>query len=115
MLKSVALAAVLLLAGLSAPAQTPRTVKPPDIDSTMIAVTTVKCQMCADAITSALHKVDGVKSAKVDLEAKMVKVLYYPRVVPVRLLERAIAYAGYDANKTKRIPAAYDKLPSCCK
>jgi len=86
-----------------------------EIDSTMIVITTVKCQKCADAVTSALHRVDGVKSASVDLGAKVVKVVYYPKVVPIRLLERAIAYAGYDANKTKRNPVAYEKLPSCCK
>lgn len=106
---------VALVAALSAPAQTTKPVKAADMDSTIIEVNTVKCQKCADAITTALRRVDGVQFAHVDLDTKVVKVVYYPKVVPVRLLERAIAYAGYDANKTRRIATAYEKLPACCK
>jgi copper chaperone CopZ len=82
---------------------------------TIIKVPTIVCGSCVTTVTTALKKVDGVKTAKVDLKKKTATVTYASAKVTVDKLEKAIADAGYDANKVKRNPEAYEKLDACCK
>jgi mercuric ion binding protein len=82
---------------------------------TTITVPTIVCGSCVTTVTKALKKVDGVKSAKVDLKKKTATVTYASTKVTVEKLEQAIADAGYDANNVKRNPEAYGKLDACCK
>ena len=116
-MKKIIAAAALLLAILPAlsNAQEKTEGKSSDIDSTFIEVKTVRCQMCVNAITNALQKVDGVESADVDLETQIAKVTYHPANVSLAMMEKAIASVGYDANKTKRNRKAYNRLCPCCK
>jgi periplasmic mercuric ion binding protein len=85
------------------------------VSKTVIVVPTLVCGSCVTTVTKALKKVDGVKTAKVDLKAKTATVTYASAKVTVRKLEQAIADAGYDANGVKRNPEAYEKLDACCK
>ena len=82
---------------------------------TIIKVPTIVCGSCVTTVTNALKKVDGVKTAKVDLKKKTATVTYASTKVTVDKLENAIAQAGYDANNVKRNPEAYEKLDACCK
>ena len=82
---------------------------------TIIKVPTIVCGSCVSTVTKALKKVDGVKTAKVDLKKKTATVTYASTKVTVDKLERAIGAAGYDANNVKRNPEAYEKLDACCK
>jgi copper chaperone CopZ len=82
---------------------------------TTINVPTIVCNSCVKTVTSALKKVDGVKTAKVDLKKKTATVTYASTKVTVDKLELAIANAGYDANNVKRNADAYEKLDACCK
>jgi copper chaperone CopZ len=87
----------------------------PKVEMTVIQVPTVVCGSCVSTITKALKKVDGVKTTKVDVEKKTATVSFVSTKVTLSKIERAIANAGYDANSTKRDPAAYEKLDACCK
>lgn len=80
-----------------------------------ISVPTVQCGNCQANIESALKELDGVKSAKVDLDAKTALVSYDAMKADLAALENAIAKAGYDANSTKRDSMAYLELDACCK
>ena len=80
----------------------------------MISVPTVQCNSCVKTITTALDKVDGVKSVKIDLEKKMAHVNYDAEKVKLNDIEKAITAAGYDANDLKRDEDAHSTLPSCC-
>ena len=82
---------------------------------TTIKVPTIVCGSCVTTVTNALKKVDGVKTAKVDLKKKTATVTYASTKVTVDKLEKAIADAGYDANNVKRNAEAYEKLDACCK
>ncbi len=80
-----------------------------------IAVPTIQCGMCVDKIEGALTKVEGVKSAKVDLEKKMTLVVYNDKTTNLQSLEKTITDAGYNANDKTRNPEAYASLSMCCK
>ncbi|MDZ7265931.1 MAG: heavy-metal-associated domain-containing protein [candidate division KSB1 bacterium] len=80
-----------------------------------ISVPTVQCGSCQNKVEKALQAVAGVKTAKVDLDAKVARVSFDPQKVGLAELEKAIALAGYDANNVKRDSTAYAGLDPCCK
>jgi mercuric ion binding protein len=84
-------------------------------ETVVINVPTVVCGTCKANITKAVNKVAGVKSVKVDLKKKTATIAFASGKTTLDKLEMAISKAGYDANKTKRDPAAYEKLDECCK
>lgn len=85
------------------------------ISETQISVPTVQCGSCQANIETVLKKLEGVKSAEVDLETKSASVRFDPQKIELAALENAIAMAGYDANSTKRDATAYAELDACCK
>jgi copper chaperone CopZ len=114
-LMSLFVALLLILAVVSAQPQQKVKTSATKIDTTMINVPTIVCNSCISTITKALKKVDGVKSTKIDLKMKIATVTYASTKTSLSKIEKAIANAGYDANNTKRDPAAYEKLDACCK
>ncbi len=80
----------------------------------MISVPTIQCETCVQTVEAAVKKVEGVKSVKVDLKEKIAHVNFDAEKTNQQKIEKAIAAAGYDANKTKRDEAAHAKLPKCC-
>jgi copper ion binding protein len=80
----------------------------------MIMLPTIQCDTCVETIKSAVEKVQGVQTVNVDLKKKMAHVNFDPTKTSQEKIEKAIAAAGYDANKTKRDEKAYAKLPMCC-
>lgn len=93
----------------------PQKADAPKSESVVIKVPTVVCSSCVITITKALKTVEGVKSTKIDIKKKTATVTYASTKVSLSQIEKAIANAGYDANSTKRDPAAYEKLDACCK
>lgn len=85
------------------------------VETVSINVESAVCGSCAKTIEKALKNVDGVKSAKVDIDKKVAEVKYVASKANLSQLETAIATAGYDANNTKRNKDAYEKLDACCK
>lgn len=80
-----------------------------------IKVPTIQCESCANNVKAALQELQGIKSAQVDLTAKIAQVSFDPAALGISDLENAIAKAGYGANDTKRDSLAYGDLDACCK
>lgn len=66
------------------------------MERTQFTVTGMTCEHCVKTVTEALKGVDGVKVAKVHLEAKEAEVTYDPSHVSVDDLKAAVKAAGYD-------------------
>ncbi|MBK7038868.1 MAG: heavy-metal-associated domain-containing protein [Bacteroidetes bacterium] len=77
--------------------------------------TSAQCGSCKSAIEKAVNNVDGVKSAELDLETKIVTVKYDVEKTNVDALKSAIVNIGYDANEVAADAKAYENLHSCCK
>ncbi len=65
-----------------------------------IPVEGMHCQGCAQTLSSALQRVDGVRAAKADFEAKLVKVSFDEARVGERRLREAIRACGYEPRAT---------------
>ena len=77
--------------------------------------TSAVCGHCKKAIETAVTSVDGVKSATVDLDTKIVTVKYDVEKTNVDALKTAIVNIGYDADEIPADVKAYDNLSPCCK
>ena len=64
---------------------------------TMFRVPTIRCGGCAETITQALNRIDGVEAVDVDVQAKTVAVDHEPRTAR-ETLETALATAGFPAE-----------------
>ena len=77
--------------------------------------TSAICEMCQHAIEYDLTFVKGVKTAELNLDNKMVTVLYNPNKITPEELRTRITKVGYHADFMARDSIAYGKLPFCCK
>lgn len=80
-----------------------------------IQTPTTVCETCVQTIQTALGKVSGVKSVKVDLKKKVTIVKVGESGPTLQEIEKAISKAGYQANDLKADPVGYKNLPACCK
>ncbi len=104
---------MLIIGGLMAiqiQAQPPATKKTEEVKIT----TSAQCDMCKERIEKALYKVKGVISASLDVESKVVTVVYRPNKTDIQALRKAINDAGYDADDSPANNNAYKNLPECC-
>lgn len=85
------------------------------VTTARIDLPTIQCDMCVDRVEGALKNMEGVEQVDVDLKHKRALVIYRPAQTDLRRLEEAVTMAGYDANKRKADPEAYERLPDCCK
>jgi P-type Cu+ transporter len=70
------------------------------------AVTGMTCASCVRRIEKALHKVDGVSQASVNLATEKAKVAFDPSAVSTADLKRAVEKAGYGVGHISDLPAA---------
>ncbi|MBS1913733.1 MAG: heavy-metal-associated domain-containing protein [Bacteroidetes bacterium] len=81
-----------------------------------IAVPTMQCETCAAAITKGVKGVSEAQDVKVDVDTKTVFVKVANNTPDTRRqIEQTIAGVGYSTKSVQRDPAAYAKLPECCK
>lgn len=76
--------------------------------------TSAKCGQCKRTIEKALHKTEGVKSADLNLDDKVVTVKYDADQTDPETIREAIAASGYDADDVPCDKEAHDGLPRCC-
>ena len=76
--------------------------------------TTAVCGMCKDRIEGVLSAVEGVKSARLDLTTKKVKIKYDDALQSESSLRAIIAQIGYGADEVPADQAAHEALPGCC-
>lgn len=77
--------------------------------------TSAQCKMCKDRIEKALSYEKGIYSSNLDLNTKVVTVVYNPKKNSPDKIRLAISKLGYQADDLKADPFAYEALPPCCK
>jgi len=77
--------------------------------------TSAQCGMCKTRIENGLAYEAGIKNVSLDLETKVVTVVYNPKKTNPDKIRTIINNLGHDADDTKANKEAYDKLPACCK
>ena len=71
--------------------------------------------MCQYTLEKDLAFEKGVKEAVLNLDDKVMTILYNPKKTDPETLRRRITMVGYHADTLTRNSTAYDKLPMCCK
>lgn len=77
--------------------------------------TSAVCKMCKEAIERDLTFEKGVKEVNLDVESKILTVVYNKKRTDPTTLRQRVTKVGYHADSLKRDPVAYDNLPFCCK
>ncbi|MCX6267082.1 MAG: heavy metal-associated domain-containing protein [Bacteroidetes bacterium] len=82
---------------------------------TVLIKTSAVCGMCKDRIENCFAFEKGVKSSSLDIDTKVVTVIYNPAKTSPEELRKTLSKLGYDADTVAANQAAYNKLPACCK
>lgn len=77
--------------------------------------TSAICEMCQYALEKDLAFEKGVKEATLNLDDKVMSIVYNPKKTDAQTLRERITMVGYHADTLARNPIAYKKLPMCCK
>lgn len=62
------------------------------------AIENMTCALCPITVKTAMEHVDGVKSVKVNFDAKTATVVYDPSIATAEAIARASTNAGYPAT-----------------
>jgi len=76
--------------------------------------TSAVCETCKETIEHEMSFAKGVKTVTLDLETKIVKVVYNPAKTNENDIRVALTRVGYDADSLAADPKAFRKLPECC-
>lgn len=71
------------------------------------------CNMCKKRIDKAVAA-DGITKADWNVNTKIMTVSYDPAKITNDAIQKKIAAAGHDTEKSKAADSTYAKLPSCC-
>ncbi len=77
--------------------------------------TTAQCGMCKERIETAMAFEKGIKSSELNLETKILTVVYKTGKTSNEKIRLAVTKLGYDADDMKKDEKAYKSLPGCCK
>jgi cation transport ATPase len=77
--------------------------------------TSAQCSMCTATIEKAMAYERGVESSSLDLDTKILTVIYKEKKTSPDKIRKAISDVGYDADDVAANERAYSKLPACCK
>lgn len=77
--------------------------------------TSAQCDMCKERIEKAMAYEKGVKKSVLDIDSKVLKVIYIPTKTTPEKIRKAVSAVGYDADDVPADPKAYSALPPCCK
>ncbi len=70
----------------------------------------MSCASCAAAIERAIKRLDGVKSANVNLATERATVEYFPELVSILDLRRAVQEAGYDVESEEEVDRSLEEM-----
>jgi len=77
--------------------------------------TSAICEMCQYRLEKDLTYEKGVKEALLNLDDKVMTIVYNPEKTNPLALRNRITLVGYHADTLARNEDAYKKLPMCCK
>lgn len=109
MKKAILISVVLLLTSLMSFSQATKKTEEIKI------MTSTQCGQCKTRIETAMAYEKGVVKSNLDLETKILTVVYKPGKTTPDKIRKAISDVGYDADDVLADEAAYKKLPACCK
>ena len=72
-----------------------------------------ECVQCKNRIEKSL-KINGVKSAKWDVQTEMLNVVYDPSTLDLKMIQSKILSVGHDLETQKAKDDIYETLPECC-
>jgi copper chaperone CopZ len=107
-MKKVLLASILLLFTNAINAQ--------DITKAEIKIkSSATCSMCKTTIEKYLSFEKGIKKSSLDVDSKILTVIYNPQKTTPEKIRLAVSKSGYDADEVKANEKAYNNLDDCCK
>lgn len=77
--------------------------------------TTAECDECKERLEKVMAYEKGVKKSTLDVESKILTVVFNPKKTSIEQIRKVISDTGYDADDVPANNKAYDKLPECCK
>jgi copper chaperone CopZ len=77
--------------------------------------TSAVCDMCKETLEKAMAYEKGVKSSDLNVDTKMLTVVFDPAKTSAANIRKAVTDAGYDADEQPANTKAYDALNLCCK
>lgn len=77
--------------------------------------TSAVCGMCKMTLEKEMIFEKGVKESNLDVESKILYVVYNPKKTDPETIRKRIALIGYDADSVKATPEAVLKLDPCCR
>ena len=77
--------------------------------------TSAICEMCKRTLENDVSFVKGVKKVTLDLDNKVLTVIYNSSKTSPEKIREAVTKSGYDADSLKADPKAFKRLPDCCK
>ena len=77
--------------------------------------TSATCSMCKETIEKHLAFEKGVKKSNLDVESKILTVIYNPKKTAPEKIRTAVSKSGYDADDVKADVKAFNNLEDCCK
>ncbi|MBO9378122.1 heavy metal transporter [Sphingomonas histidinilytica] len=93
---TLAAASILSASVLSPPAAAARTAA---TQTATFAIQNMTCALCPVTVKSAMERVRGVRSVRVDFDAKTATVVFDPQVATLQAIAAASTNAGYPATK----------------
>lgn len=76
--------------------------------------TSAKCKMCKSRLERNLGLSKGVTEAKLNLDDKVMTVIFNPNRTSEEKIREIISKTGYQADDIPAVESAHDKLPKCC-
>lgn len=76
--------------------------------------TSAKCGMCKKRLEKDLSLTKGVQDAKLNLDDKVMTIVYNSKKTDKAKLQKAINDIGYDAGESVANQKSHDRLPDCC-
>jgi copper chaperone CopZ len=83
------------------------------IDTVNIQTSAV-CKMCKERLEHDMSFEKGVKSVELDMDSKVLTIVYKKDKTTVEKLKKAVTEIGYDADEMVADQKAHDRLPACC-
>lgn len=77
--------------------------------------TSAVCETCKKILENDLSFEKGVKKSTLDLETKILTVIYNSEKTNPEKIRLAVTKSGYDADSLAADPKAFKRLPECCK
>ena len=76
--------------------------------------TSAKCHMCEERLEHDISFEKGVKSVDLDMDTKVLTVVYRKGKNTDEGIKVAVTKVGYDADEMPADQKAHDRLPECC-